>query len=209
MVRNDLCFEAMRLTKLLCTQNTTATPDSFALCALMCLQAARLSARVVGGEYVALERQDRSRFDRELINVGLELLRRSASSAYAANYHLEAAIAAEHCLAASFEATNWAAIVGYYDLLCARDRSPVLELNRAIALGQRGDREQALTTLEALEAAGRLDAYPFLFAAEARLLEELGNIQAAKAKLGNAVQRARTNAERSYFELWLERLRTQ
>jgi RNA polymerase sigma-70 factor (ECF subfamily) len=208
-VRHDLCFEAMRLTKLLCAARATATPDSFALCALMCLQAARLSARAVDGVYVALEDQDRSRFDWELISVGLRLLQRSARGVHVSNYHLQAAIAAEHCLAPSFEATDWAAIVGYYDLLCERDDSAILQLNRAIALGQQGDRQRALGIVESLEASGRLDSYPFLFGAQARLLAELGDVGAARTKLGIAIERARTNAERNYFELWLERLRTE
>jgi RNA polymerase sigma-70 factor (ECF subfamily) len=125
------------------------------------------------------------------------------------NYHLQAAIAAEHCLAPSFEATDWAAIVGYYDLLCERDDSAILQLNRAIALGQQGDRQRALGIVESLEASGRLDSYPFLFGAQARLLAELGDVGAARTKLGIAIERARTNAERNYFELWLERLRTE
>jgi len=131
VVRHDLCREAMRLVALLVDHAPAATPATYALAALMCLDAARLPGRLdEGGELTELSRQDRTRWDRRLIAQGLELLERSARGEVVSEYHLEAAIAATHALAPAADQTPWAEIVQLYDALLRLRPSPVIALNR-------------------------------------------------------------------------------
>ena len=137
-VRAELCHEAIRLTALLREHPPAATPTTAALAALMCLNAARLATRVdAAGELSALVDQDRSRWDARLVAEGLALLEASATGAELSPYHVEAAIAATHASARRLEDTDWSTIVSLYDRLMSLAPSPVVALNRAIAVGER------------------------------------------------------------------------
>src|SRR5258705_1181273 len=137
-VRAELCGEAIRLTKLLLDASQTASPETQALAAMMYLHAARLPARLdAAGDLNPLLDQDRSRWDARLLEQGLAWLDQSAAGTVISGYHVEAAIAAVHATARSVDETNWDAIVGLYDRLMAIAPSPIVALNRAIAIGQR------------------------------------------------------------------------
>jgi RNA polymerase sigma factor (sigma-70 family) len=205
-VREELCAEAMRLTALLREHPPAATPTTTALGALMCLHAARLPSRIdAAGELAALVDQDRSRWDAALVAEGLALLERSAAGGEASPYHLEAAIAAVHATARSLDETDWPTIVFLYDRLMELAPSPVVALNRAVALGERDGAERGIEALRALPGRERLARYPFYPAALAHLERRLGRVGAAREHLRAALDLARNGAERRFFE---ERLRS-
>jgi len=204
-VRSELCAEALRLTALLREYAPAATPTTSALGALMCLDAARLPARIdAAGDLSALVEQDRSRWDARLIAEGLELLERSAAGNELTQYHVEAALAAVHTSARTIEDTDWATIVSLYDRLMAIAPSPVVALNRAIAIGQRDGPERGLEALAAITDRERLSRYPFYVAALAELELRRGNRMAARRHFGAALELARNDAERRFLAKRIE-----
>jgi RNA polymerase sigma-70 factor (ECF subfamily) len=145
VIRKDLCYEAMRLCLLLTEYEHTNTAETKALLALMCYNASRFDARVDGqGFIILLKDQDRSKWDYELINKGHYYMESAGESDVVSSYHLEAAISSFHCTAKNFEATDWKSILLLYDELIKRNQSPVVQLNRAIALGMAQSKEQAI-----------------------------------------------------------------
>ena len=200
-VRIELCQEAMRLAKLLLEHASTCTPATHALCALMSLHGSRLPARVdAHGNLSSLYDQDRSLWDSELATEGRRLLDLSATGAELTEYHVEAAIASVHAEAARAEATNWARIVPLYDTLMTIRPSPVVALNRAIALAQRDGPLRGLEAIRAIENADRLAGYPFYFAALGELELRAGRMQRARAHFREAVSVARNAMERRFLE---------
>ncbi|HEY4111622.1 RNA polymerase sigma factor [Puia sp.] len=165
-IRKDLCLEALRLAMLL-TQRapTNEYPPLYALIALLCFHSARLDARTDDNDgLVILEEQDRSRWDAELIRQGMHFLSRSAAGATATAYHLEAAIAAEHCMAPDFASTNWHRIHEYYTALEKLKPSSVIQLNLAIATGKKDGPQAAIALLHQLETHKALENYYLLYA---------------------------------------------
>jgi RNA polymerase sigma factor (sigma-70 family) len=137
-VRTELCREAMRLAAILLEHPLCATPTTNALAALMCLNAARLPARIdASGNLSSLFNQDRSFWDQQLIGEGVSFLDRSAKGSELSEYHIEAAIASVHAIARGVEDTDWAKIVSLYESLMMIRPSPIVALNRAIAIAQR------------------------------------------------------------------------
>jgi RNA polymerase sigma factor (sigma-70 family) len=200
-VRSDLCSEAMRLTALLREHPATATPATTALAALMCLHAARLPTRLdAAGDLSALVDQDRSRWDAALVTEGLALVEASAAGTELTPYHIEAAIAAVHAAAPTLADTDWPAIVSLYDRLMALAPSPVVALNRAIAVGQRDGAERGLEELRDIADRERLSRYPFYPAALAELELRHGNRQAARDHFQAALRLARNGEERRFLE---------
>ncbi|WP_225309325.1 RNA polymerase sigma factor [Larkinella humicola] len=153
LIRQDLCEEAMRLTLLLTQTPQTTTPPAHALLALMCFQVARFEARTdATGAIILLKDQDRTQWNRELIAQGKRQLTTSAAGHELTDYHLEAAIALQHCLAPTYEQTDWPSILRYYDLLLDRKPGPVVALNRAVALAEvDGPMEALLAVLQIKE----------------------------------------------------------
>ena len=201
-VRLDLCREALRLCDLLGQHAKTALPENHALGALMYLHAARLPARLdAAGSLSFLWDQDRSLWDQRLVTEGLRLLELSATGSRLTAYHVEAAIAAEHSTAERFEATNWTRIVEMYDTLFRMRPSPVVALQRAIALAQRDGPARGIEALEAIADRERLAAYPFLSAAHGDFEWRLGNNERARIHFVEAQRLARNPAERLFFEL--------
>ncbi len=201
VVRLDLCREAMRLVALLVDHTPAATPATHALAALMCLHAARLPARVDdAGLLTELARQDRSRWDARLIARGLELLEDSARGEVVSEYHLEAAIAATHALAPSAEKTAWKDIVDLYDALLRIRPSPVVALNRAVALAEAEGPERGLEALRAIQGVERLAEYPFYPAALGTLELRRGDSAAAIRHFRAALRSARNEGERRFLE---------
>jgi RNA polymerase sigma factor (sigma-70 family) len=200
-VRAELCGEAMRLMDLLREHPPAASAETHALAALMSLHAARLPARLdSAGDFTPLLDQDRSKWDARLVQRGIALLEHSAVGREVTTYHLEAAIAAEHARAASVEETDWRLIVTMYDRLMAIAPSPVVALNRAIAIAQRDGADRGIEALEAIADRDRLAAYPFYPAALGELELRRGHPDAACRHFTAALALARNDTERRFLE---------
>lgn len=202
-VRVDLCTEAIRLTTLLREYPPAAVPETDALASLMCLHAARLPARLdAAGDLHPLFDQDRSKWDGRLVSQGLDLLERSAAGRELTMYHVEAAIAAAHASAGAAEETDWGLIVSLYDRLMGIASSPVVALNRAIAVAQRDGAARGLDALRAIDDGDRdrLANYPFYPAAMGEMELRLGHRDAACTHFSAALALARNAAERRFLE---------
>jgi RNA polymerase sigma factor (sigma-70 family) len=204
-VREDLCHEATRLALMLSRLPAAAGPETQALLALFCFLAARLPARVDDdGNLLLLAEQDRSRWDREAIQEGLRRLDLSAEGEAITAWHVEAAIAGRHAVAASFAETDWPAIRGLYDLLLRLRPTPVVALNRAIAVGMAEGPEAGLRALADIEDRERLRRYPFFPAAIAELELRAGRRERAAELLRSALRLVRNRAEEEVLERKLE-----
>jgi RNA polymerase sigma-70 factor (ECF subfamily) len=161
LVRADICHEAIRLTRQLVDHPATTSPTTHAVLALMLLQAARLPARTdAAGELALLADQDRDAWDRSMLEEGLHQLEAAAEGDTVTTYHIEAAIAATHAIAPSFDETDWPEIVSLYDELLATRPSPVVALNRAIAVAMRDGAAAGIAEVERIADAARLRDYP-------------------------------------------------
>jgi len=204
----DLCRDAMLLAQLLVDESSMANSQTVALLALMCFNTARLESRIDNeGQLVPLDHQDRSRWDRALIRQGYAYLARSsAMEAVAATpFHLEAAIAARHCEATRFEQTDWTSICKLYDRLLEIDPSPMVELNRAVAISFRDGPQAAIPIVEGVRAAGRLPHTHVVAAVLANLYARAGSPEPARHFLDEALARARTPHERELIARQIER----
>jgi RNA polymerase sigma-70 factor (ECF subfamily) len=200
-VRAELCHEAIRLSRVLLDHPVGGAPATYALAALMCLHAARLPARVDdSGNLRSLFDQDRSRWDRPLAAEGLRLLELAAEGSEASEYHIEAAIAAVHARSRRAEDTDWKTIVSLYDALMAIRPSPIVALNRAIAVAQREGPERGLEEIEAIAGRDRLVHYPFYPAAIGELELRLGRREVARERFRSALALARNSDERRFLE---------
>jgi RNA polymerase sigma factor (sigma-70 family) len=205
-IRAELCGEAIRLALLLSEHRPAGTPATHALAALMCLDAARLPARIDAlGDLNLLVDQDRSLWDSELLNRGFELLELSATGTDLTQYHVEAAIAASHASAPTVDATDWRHIVSLFDTLMAIAPSPVVALNRAIAVAQADGPARGLDELRAITDSERLSSYPFYFAAMGELELRRGNATAAREHFESALAVARNAAERRHLTRRVQR----
>ncbi len=208
VIRRELCDEALRLALMLREDAAGATAETDALIALMCLHAARFDARVDGaGGLLLLEEQERSRWDRELVRRGIEHLARASRGETISRYHVEAGIAAEHCLAPSYAETDWEEIVRLYDVLERIAPSPLNVLNRAIALAEWKGGAAALATLESFEAPSWLASFYLWDATLGELHRRLGDRERAIAHTERALAAAPTNAERALLERRLDAIR--
>jgi RNA polymerase sigma factor (sigma-70 family) len=201
VVRVELCQEAMRLAATLLEYPAAATPATHALAALMCLHAARLPSRVDGsGNLTSFLDQDRSRWDAKLVNEGQQLLDLSATGSELTEYHVEAAIAATHCCAPRAEETDWGRIVWLYDKLMRLRSSPVIALNRAIAIAQLEGPARGLEEISGIVDSNRLAKYPFYSAAIGELELRRGRREAARKHFRDALSLARNPMERRFLE---------
>jgi RNA polymerase sigma-70 factor (ECF subfamily) len=200
-LRASLCGEAMRLCDLLLGAPVTTRPEVHALQALFCLNAARLRTRLdQAGVFVRLADQDRTRWDPELIARGVEHLAHSAGGVELTRWHIEAGIACEHTLARSVEATNWHRIVGLYDALLQLAPSPVVELNRALAVAERDGVDAGRAALAAITDPSKLVGYPFYWSARADLERRAGALSDARTHYEKAIELSRSRAERAAYE---------
>jgi RNA polymerase sigma-70 factor (ECF subfamily) len=208
LVRADLCAEAIRLGRLLRSLLAPNSAEATALLALMLLHDSRREARLdEDGDLVVLEEQDRSLWNRPQIDEALalvdEALRREPGP-----FALEAAIAAEHCKAARAEDTNWSQIVRLYDLLAEAMPSPIVSLNRAVAIAMSQGPEPALELMDELSASGELDDYHLLHAARADMLRRLGANDEAAESYEAALGLATNDSERRFLERRLREVRS-
>jgi RNA polymerase sigma-70 factor (ECF subfamily) len=201
VVRVELCREAMRLAALLTNHPLAAIPSTRALLALMCLHAARLPSRVdESGSLSLLEDQDRSQWNTELIAQGQKLLELSATGEELSEYHVEAAIAWCHATAPSARDTDWCQIVSLYDTLMGIRPSPVIALNRAIAVAQHEGPERGLAALRAIPDRERLGTYPFYPIALGEFELQCGRHAAAREHFTAALSLARNPVEQRFIE---------
>jgi RNA polymerase sigma factor (sigma-70 family) len=199
-VRVQLCRDAMRLTAILLEHPFGTTSVTYALAALMSLHAARLPGRVdASGNLISLFDQDRSRWDQEHLVEGLKLLELSATGSELTEYHVEAAIASIHARALRMEDTDWETVVSLYDTLMAIRPSPIVALNRAIAVGQNEGPERGLEEIGSISDVDRLAAYPFYPAALGELEFRRGKHETARDHFRAALALARNPMERQFL----------
>ena len=190
-IRRELCDEAIRLATLLAEHPVGQTPETFALVALMHLHIARMSARQDGtGGLLLLEEQERSLWDTSRVQLGLEWLARSAAGDTFSRYHAEAGIAAEHCLAPSFEETRWERVVECYELLERVAPSALHRLNRAVAVAEWEGPAAGLAVLEGFEPPAWLAGSYLWSAVLADLHRRAGDVEAAKRHRASALELA-------------------
>jgi RNA polymerase sigma-70 factor (ECF subfamily) len=207
LTRVDLSGEAIRVGRLLV--ELLPEPEALGLLALMLLQESRRAARSsTTGEIILLADQDRSLWNREQIAEGSALVERALGSRRFGSYALQAAIAAVHADAASAELTDWAEIIGLYDILLRLDPSPVVELNRAVAVAMRDGPAAGLELIEAILARGDLADYHLAHAARADLCRRLSRNAEARAAYRRALALARQEPERRFLERRLTELPT-
>ncbi|HEX4524932.1 MAG TPA: RNA polymerase sigma factor [Casimicrobiaceae bacterium] len=205
LTRVDLSGEAIRLGRLIV--ELLPEPEAMGLLALMLLQESRRAARTSpGGELVLLSDQDRSLWNRDQISEGSALVTRSLASQRFGPYTLQAAIAGVHADAASADATDWGEIVGLYDVLLRIEPTPVIELNRAVAIAMRDGPAEGLALIEGLLARGDLKDYHLAHAARADLCRRLGKTEQARASYRRALALARQTPERRFLERRLSEL---
>jgi len=199
LVRERLSAEAIRLARAL-SQLMADEPEALGLLALMLLHDARRSARVdCEGDLVPLEEQDRSLWDRDAVSEGVDLLDAALRLGRPGPYQVQAAIAACHATAAEASATDWAQIAALYGELARLVPSPVVELNRAVAVAMAEGPAEGLAMVEELEASGDLPGYHLLPATRADLLRRMGRSAEAAAAYRRALELAAADAERRYF----------
>ncbi len=206
LVRSDLSGEAIRLGRLL--TELLPEPEMAGLLALMLLHESRRAARTSpAGELILLDEQDRSLWNRDQIAEGLALVERALSSRRVGTYTLQAAIAAVHAEAPNAMATDWERIVALYDLLGRVDPSPVVELNRAVAVAMRDGPAAGLVLIDALLARGDLADYHLAHAARADMCRRLGRTAEARTSYERALGLARQDPERRFLQRRLRELR--
>lgn len=204
LIRRSLCAEAIRLGRVL-RELMPAEPEVLGLLALMLLHDSRREARIgPAGELITLEEQDRSRWDRDQIAEGIGLVEQALRMRRPGPYQIQAAIAALHARAASPEQTDWAQIAALYGVLARMTPSPVVELNRAVAIAMAEGIEAGLGLIERLGSSRELEGYHLYHAARADLLRRLGRWSEAARAYRRALEGAATEPERRYL---LRRLR--
>ncbi|MDV3308296.1 MAG: RNA polymerase sigma factor [Cyclobacteriaceae bacterium] len=205
LVRVDLSSEAIRLGRLL--RDLLRIPEVTGLLALMLLHESRRSARTTAdGDLILLEEQDRSLWDRDMIAEGLALVEEALSYGQPGTYTLQAAIAAVHARAEYFEATDWAKIASLYTLLLRINPSPIIELNRAVALAMHEGPEVGLHHIDALLERGMLNDYHLAHSARAELCRRAGRMEEARASWERALTLAQQEPERRFIERKLREL---
>ncbi len=204
LTRGDLCAEAIRLARLLI--ELLPEPEAMGVLALMLLQESRRAARATAsGDLVLLEEQDRSVWDRGLIEEGVRLVERALASRRFGPYTVQAAIAAVHAEAPRAQVTDWPQIVALYDVLLRMDPSPVVELNRAVAIAMRDGPAAGLGLVDGLMK--ELDGYHLAHAARADLCRRLGRAKEARQSYERALKLARQEPERRFLERRLTELK--
>ena len=199
LTRHDLSGEAIRLGRLLV--NLLPEPEAIGLLALMLLQESRRTARTTAsGDVILLEDQDRSLWDRAMIEEGLRLVGQSLASRRVGAYTVQAAIAAVHAEAPTAAATDWSEIVGLYDVLYAAEPSPVIALNRAVAVAMRDGPAAGLALVDEILNGGELAEYRPAHAARAELCRRLGRTNEARASYQRALALTTLEPERRFFE---------
>jgi RNA polymerase sigma-70 factor (ECF subfamily) len=200
LVREDLCHEAIRLGELLAEHLAGNHPTTHALLALMLFNAARLPARTdEHGNILRLQDQDRNCWDSAMIARGMKHLSLSATGEEISEFHLQAGIAACHCCAADYETTDWMQILSLYDRLVEIDDSPVVALNRAVAVARVRGPQAGVEAVDAIEDRDKLDSYYLLYAVLGEFEAQLNDPLSAAGYFRKSLQLAETKSERSFL----------
>jgi RNA polymerase sigma-70 factor (ECF subfamily) len=207
LLREELCEEAIRLAESLVSHPVGKSPRTHALLALMLMNAARFPSRLDGdGELLRLDGQDRSQWDAEMIQRGLLHLAQSATGSDVSEYHIEAAIAACHCTAKDYAATDWNRILGLYDTLLRVKPSPVVALNRAVALAHVEGPQAALDAIAEMPKRDRVETHHLLHAVTAELHSRMNNHAAAAESFRRALELVQVGPEQTYLRRVLEQI---
>jgi RNA polymerase sigma-70 factor (ECF subfamily) len=205
LTRHDLSSEAIRLGRLLI--ELLPEPEAIGLLALMLLQESRRAARTSPtGELILLNEQDRSLWDHAQITEGMGLIQQALASRRFGPYTIQAAIAAVHARASTANDTDWSQIVALYDILIQADPSPIIELNRAVAVAMRDGPEAGLAIIDAILARGDLEDYHFIHSARADFCRRLEKMEEARASYQRALELSQQKSERQFLERRLSEL---
>ena len=200
LVKEELCYEAIRLTTLLSEHPAADQPRTHALASLMFLNAARLPARVdPEGNILRLREQDRSNWNRTMIERGIVHLGKAAAVDKLSEYHIQAGIAACHCTAENYQSTDWARILSLYDQWMEINDSPVIALNRAVAVSNLEGPRVGIETIEAIRNRGQLNSYYLLYAVLGEFEAQLENFQAGAHHFRKALQLTSVKSEKSFL----------
>jgi RNA polymerase sigma-70 factor (ECF subfamily) len=206
LVREELCEEAIRLAELLVAHPAGNQPKTHALLALMLLNTARNPTRMdKQGNLLRLQEQDRTRWNKSMIARGMFHFAQSATGNQLSEYHLQAGIAACHCAAKDYESTDWQKILSLYDRLIEFDQSPVVALNRAVAIANIRGPKAGLRAVRAVRDINKLSSYYLLYAVLGEFEMRSGNLQAAAEQFRRSFELAETKSERAFLLKRLER----
>jgi RNA polymerase sigma factor (sigma-70 family) len=205
LVREELCDEAIRLADLLTQHSAGNQPKTHALLALMLLNAARMPTRVDSeGNLLRLKEQDRTRWDQPMIARGMFHFAKSAAGDELSEYHFQAAIAACHCSAKDYESTDWEQILSFYDRLIEFDQSPVVALNRAIAVANIHGPGAGVEAVVAIRDSQKLKSYYLLYAVLGEFEKQLNHLDTATEHFRRSFKLAETKSERAFLLKRLE-----
>jgi RNA polymerase sigma factor (sigma-70 family) len=201
LIRQDLLDEALLLGKLLTENHHTQLPEVYALMALMYFHAARTNSRLSPeGEIILLPNQDRQKWDQDLIAAGNHFMNKAAFGEKISTYHLEAAIAFEHCSAGTFAETNWQRILFYYNWLCNLSPSPITELNKAVAIMQVSGPMEALEALNNIPDRKKLESFYLYHSFEGEMKAKMNQLPEAKQAFETALKLTRSDAEQKMLK---------
>ncbi len=210
LVREDVCEEAIRLTRLLAGHPAGKRPKTHALLALMLLNFARIGSRVDGdGHLLRLKDQDRASWNKSTVARGMFHLAQSAAGDEISEYHLQAGIAACHCAAKDYESTDWPQILSLYDRLVEFDDSPVVALNRAVALAEVNGPQSGIEAVNAIRNLQSLESYYLLYAVLGEFEARLNHAHAAAAHFRKSLQLAEIKSEQAFLSKRLEACENQ
>jgi RNA polymerase sigma factor (sigma-70 family) len=200
LLKEELCREAIRLGSLIAEHPAGNQPRTHALLALMYLNAARLPARVdTEGNLLRLKEQDRASWSQPMIGRGMMHLAQSAAGDEITEYHLQAGIAACHCAASDYDSTDWRQILALYDRLVGLDDSPVIALNRAVAIAHVDGPKAGIEAVQAIRNRKQLDSYYLLYAVQGEFEAQLNNFEAAANYFRKALQLIEVKSERGFI----------
>ncbi|CAN5320274.1 RNA polymerase sigma factor [soil metagenome] len=198
LIRTDVIAEAILLCKLLTENELTQQPEVFALMALMCFHSSRSESRLTpAGEIILLPMQDRSKWNKQLFDEGNEYMNKAATGEAISTYHIEAAIAYEHCSAKTFKDTNWKKIAEYYEWLFKTSPSPVNELNKTIAIMELHGPAEALRAFNAIHEKKKLESYYLYHSLLGEIYSRLHNLSAAKNSFNKALKLTHSDQEKN------------
>ena len=198
LIRQDLISEAILLCRLLTENKNTQLPETYALMALMCFHASRSDSRLTPeGEIVLLPLQDRTKWNHHLISEGNEYMNKAAFGDRISSYHIEAAIAFEHCVATSFEKTNWKRILELYEWLCEIAPSPIAEMNKAVVILHLFGAKRALLALQNISNKNKLETFNIYHCLQGEIHSKLLEIDQAKTFFQKAISLTQSDQEKN------------
>lgn len=207
LIRKELCEDAIRLNQVLLESEICNTPSANALVSLMYFHTSRFTARTdEEGNVISMEDQDRSKWDQQLIQQGLVYLDRASEEGTINEYLIQAAISATHCRAETFEETDWDYILTLYDLQLQITPSPIVELNRVVALEKVHGSLLAVKEIERLEATQFFDEYYLFYAVKSEMLQKLGSVDESKIALEKAIALTKNEKEKHYLSVKLSKI---